>query len=95
MTGDDDPLADYLQRRTGEQLDDEIELLLNDCVDKYADVKNGRRKISETASAKLARMNLQVGKIAPDIVGVDLDDVEFKLSDYRGKVVVIDFWGDW
>ena len=39
--------------------------------------------------------NLTIGKIAPDIVGEDLDEVPFKLSDYRGKVVVIDFWGDW
>ena len=39
--------------------------------------------------------NLTIGKMAPDIVGEDLDEVPFKLSDYRGKVVVIDFWGDW
>ncbi|MAG55472.1 MAG: hypothetical protein CMJ83_04195 [Planctomycetes bacterium] len=38
---------------------------------------------------------LQKGMVAPDIEGVDLDGVKFKLSDYRGKVVVIDFWGDW
>jgi hypothetical protein len=36
-----------------------------------------------------------VGQRAPEIVGVDLDDVPFRLSDYRGKVVVLDFWGDW
>ena len=39
--------------------------------------------------------NLNVGMVAPDIVERDLDGVEFKLSDYRGKVVVLDFWGDW
>ena len=38
---------------------------------------------------------LGVGKVAPDIEGADLDGVEFKLSDYRGKVVMLDFWGDW
>ena len=38
---------------------------------------------------------LQIGMEVPDIDGVDLDGVNFKLSDYRGKVVVIDFWGDW
>ncbi|MDP6424698.1 MAG: redoxin domain-containing protein [Planctomycetota bacterium] len=32
---------------------------------------------------------------APDIVGKDIDGHTFKLSDYRGKVVVLDFWGDW
>ena len=25
----------------------------------------------------------------------DIDGVVFKLSDYRGKVVMLDFWGDW
>ncbi len=39
--------------------------------------------------------NLQIGMEAPDIVGHDIDGVPFKLSDYRGKVVVLDFWGDW
>jgi hypothetical protein len=36
-----------------------------------------------------------IGEEAPEIVGVDLDGVEFKLSDYRGKVVMLDFYGDW
>ena len=30
-----------------------------------------------------------------EIEGVDLDGVPFRLSDYRGKVVFLDFWGDW
>ncbi|MFT4843449.1 MAG: hypothetical protein ACI8UD_000032 [Planctomycetota bacterium] len=41
------------------------------------------------------KTRLQVGMKVPDIVGQDLAGVPFKLSDYRGKVVVIDFWGDW
>jgi cytochrome oxidase Cu insertion factor (SCO1/SenC/PrrC family) len=39
--------------------------------------------------------DLEIGKVAPDIEGEDIDGVPFKLSDYRGKVVVLDFWGDW
>jgi cytochrome oxidase Cu insertion factor (SCO1/SenC/PrrC family) len=38
---------------------------------------------------------LAVGQAAPEIEGTDLDGVPFKLSDYRGKVVVLDFWGHW
>lgn len=30
-----------------------------------------------------------------DIEGVDLDGKAFKLSDHRGKVVMLSFWGDW
>lgn len=38
---------------------------------------------------------LEPGLAAPEIEGKDLDGVAFKLSDYRGKVVLLDFWGDW
>jgi len=40
-------------------------------------------------------VGLEVGKIVPEIEGEDLDGKEFKLSDYRGKVVLLDFWGNW
>lgn len=39
--------------------------------------------------------NLTVGSQAPEIAGSDLDGVDFKLSDYRGQVVLLNFWGDW
>jgi hypothetical protein len=39
--------------------------------------------------------NLQVGKVAPEIEATDEKGVKFKLSDFRGKVTVIDFWGFW
>jgi hypothetical protein len=42
-----------------------------------------------------AAEHLQIGKTAPEIERVDTDGMVFKLSDYRGKVVMLDFWGDW
>ena len=39
--------------------------------------------------------HLAVGRIAPDIQGEDIFGKEFKLSDYRGKVVMLTFWGHW
>ena len=38
---------------------------------------------------------LQIGMVAPEIEGEDEDGVPFKLTDYRGKVVALDFWGFW
>ena len=37
----------------------------------------------------------EVGDLIPEIDGKDLDKVSFKLSDYSGRVVMLDFWGDW
>lgn len=41
------------------------------------------------------REKFSIGMVAPDIDGLDLDGTEFKLSDYKGKVLFVDFWGDW
>jgi peroxiredoxin len=38
---------------------------------------------------------LSVGKSAPEIVGRDLEGRQFKLSDYRSKVVLLVFTADW
>ena len=52
------------------------------------------KKAEDTDEIVLRVVELN-GKPAPDIVGQDLDGQTFRLSDYRGKVVVLDFWGDW
>ncbi len=38
---------------------------------------------------------LEVGQAAPEIVGKDINGKAMKLSDFRGKVVLLDFFGDW
>jgi peroxiredoxin len=70
----------------------EAESLFERTADKYADVK----KVAEVAKAELFEMHhLAIGKVLPDIRGKDGDDKEFKLSDFRGKVVVLSFWAEW
>jgi hypothetical protein len=69
--------------------------LLQQVIDKYADLKY-LPTLGKAAERELfALRHLGVGKTAPDIEGVDLDGKKFKLSDYRGKVVLLDFWGSW
>jgi peroxiredoxin len=43
---------------------------------------------------RLARLNL-VGKPAPEIEGKDVDGKPVRLSDFKGKVVLVDFWAIW
>jgi peroxiredoxin len=50
------------------------------------------RVVSEV---RRAVSTLTVGKQAPEIVGANLDGEPMKLSDYRGKVVVLKFGGAW
>ena len=50
-------------------------------------------RMSPRGDGALAR-GPAVGQVAPEIDGEDLDGVPIKLSDYRGKVVVLDFWGN-
>lgn len=63
----------------------------------FADVeKYGTDKQKDSARGHLFQMkNLALGKVAPEIEGEDVDGKKFKLSDYRGKVVLLSFWGDW
>jgi hypothetical protein len=57
------------------------------------------KKVDDTEQkAQLLLTKIQrfgIGKVAPDIVGQDLDGQPLKLSDYRGKVLLLDFWGFW
>jgi thiol-disulfide isomerase/thioredoxin len=73
------------------------EALYQTVVAKYADVAFGRNRtlgpVAQTALDEIQR--LAVGRPAPEIDGLDVDGKAFKLSDYRGKVVVLDFWGHW
>lgn len=52
---------------------------------------------TSNASSKETNVTVgtNIGQLAPEISGEDVDGVAFKLSDYRGKVVVLDFWGFW
>ncbi len=47
------------------------------------------------AEELVAAAQLAPGKPAPDFRATDVDGVELALSDYRGKVVLLDFWGFW
>jgi hypothetical protein len=72
----------------------EVEALFEQAGRKYGDVNipyDGT--VAEKARAELFELrHLLVGKEAPDIEGEDQDGKRFKLSDYRGKVVLLDFW---
>src|SRR5262249_21351866 len=71
----------------------EAEKYLAMVIEEFA--KDDARKKSEAERELKVLRTLRVGKTAPEITAGDLDEKEFKLSDYRGKVVLLDFWGHW
>lgn len=69
-------------------------------VKEYADVPGPRTgTLGELAKPALFEIrNLSPGKMAPEVTCWKLDDgkeVEDKLSNYKGKVVVLDIWATW
>jgi thiol-disulfide isomerase/thioredoxin/tetratricopeptide (TPR) repeat protein len=75
---------------------EEADQLYEQLQTRYGDIKIGTRTLAEAARAELNELrNLRIGKVAPEIEGEDLDGKPMKLSDYRGKVVVLDFWAHW
>jgi hypothetical protein len=78
------------------KINKEAEEQLERLIKKYSDVKSDGQSLAEEAKNSLFELrNLAIGKPALEIEGEDVDGVKFKLSDYRGKVVVLDFWGHW
>jgi peroxiredoxin len=56
----------------------------------------GKVLLADLARSALNELrNLEEGKPAPDIEGQDIDGHRFKLSDYRGQVVLLTFSGNW
>lgn len=65
-------------------------------VSEYADLEYGDSTYGDRSRGYLFELdNLQIGMAAPDFEVVDENGAKWKLSDYRGKVVVVDFWGNW
>jgi hypothetical protein len=83
-----------LQRQERARVAGEIERLFEQAGKEFGDVKIPYEgTVAQKVKAELfAFRHLLAGKHAPDIEGVDQDGKRFKLSDYRGKVVLLDFW---
>ncbi len=89
-------IAQQLSRSPSEESRKEMEDLLTKAIPLLGDAEYSNRSLSKMAEGLLFETTkLGIGLKAPEIVGTDTEGVEFKLSDYLGKVVVIDFWGDW
>jgi len=85
-----------LAARDPAEMRKKAEDLFENVLEDFKAIPSAQGTLGLQAEAELFELrNLTIGRVAPDIVGQDVDGVTFKLSDYRGKVVVLDFWGFW
>ena len=96
-------LASYLNTQPKHD-EAEVLRLFKRCGDEFKDVRIELQSEDRSFEYALgdvvkpiifAAENLSVGRKALDIEGKDVDGKSFKLSDFRGKVVVLDFFADW
>jgi thiol-disulfide isomerase/thioredoxin len=93
----DPKFLQYIHAANPQALYDEAGRLFERTIAEFADLKSPRhRSLLEIARSGLEELrNLSVGQVALEIEGTDADDNALKLSDYRGKVVVLTFSGNW
>jgi peroxiredoxin len=99
-----DPAKVAAAERAADQAAHEAEKAYEAVVRDYGACANLRDKgnrppeptLGQEAAKELYELrHLRIGKPAPDVAGEDLDGARFKLSDYRGKVVLLVFWASW
>jgi peroxiredoxin len=70
--------------------------LIRKAIINAADTKVGESTVADLAKEEIYRMTkLSKRAIAPDLIGRDSRFLPMKLSDFRGKVVVLVFWTSW
>ena len=57
--------------------------------------KVGEETLTKAAEVALISLKIGVGNAVPDVEGSDLDGKKIKLSSFKGKVVLFDYWATW
>ncbi len=73
---------------------EEVSQIVNDIASRFPG-HTGVRAIKNSLDAQLQKASGFVGKQAPEIVLPDVDGKEVRLSSFRGKYVLVDFWASW
>jgi thiol-disulfide isomerase/thioredoxin len=89
-----------IDRRAKSKIDNQI-AALSRRIDRqeFSDVSIDDQPLAEAAKSLMDQVGQKgkctSGSMAPEIVGRDLEGARLRLSDYRGKVVILEFWASW
>ncbi|MEI4801894.1 TlpA disulfide reductase family protein [Bacillus sp. FJAT-51639] len=59
------------------------------------EVADNQKQSTEDEKEVIAQNGIEIGKIAPDFELSKLDGTKVKLSDLKGKKVIVNFWATW
>lgn len=91
-------VIEFMKKHEFDDLKNRESELLNKLANDFADVPSDRhgKSLADIAKEELfVEKNLSVGSEAPNIIGHNLESKKMQLSDFRGKVVLLVFWGHW
>jgi peroxiredoxin len=95
----DEAIARFLREKDPVAMEREAEAALERVENEFGGVRptpRSSKTLGEIAGGELNEMrHLNVGQTAPEIEGADVEGKRFKLSDFRGKVVLLIFSGEW
>ncbi|MEM9412439.1 MAG: hypothetical protein AAGA30_15095 [Planctomycetota bacterium] len=60
-----------------------------------SETKKRKKRVLGPPAEPTGETGTELGDFIPEIEGKDVDGEFFASSDYEGKVMMIDFWGDW
>jgi thiol-disulfide isomerase/thioredoxin len=73
---------------------EEVSKIIDDAAAKFPN-HQALAAIKQSMDQQLQKTSSLVGSMAPEIVMPDVNGKEIKLSSFRGKFVLVDFWASW
>ena len=87
---EDEELKEKIEKARGKEY---VKHILDLAATSEKDIKAYRAKLDGDLEGII--LDLSVGRAAPEINSLDIAGKKVKLSDLKGKVVVLDFWATW
>lgn len=72
-----------------------VEERLERMEDALLKIQKSQKELIDLASFRSGEERVKVGEVAPDFNFTTLKGQDFRLSDFRGKYVLLDFWAVW